>query len=143
MVEASTPPDANARNWATVCHLSAFAIFFGAPFGNILGPLIVYLIKKDEDPFIAFAGREALNFQILISICWFVLMIAYIATFISAIALTVHGSVAKPYPPIVLLVVMLFFVILIIFDFVSVVIASVRTNKGELYRYPITVRFVR
>ncbi len=143
MAVASTPPDVTARNWSTVCHLSALAIFFGAPFGNILGPLIVYLIKKDDDPFIAFAGRESLNFQIFISICWFILVVAYAATFISAILLVVHGSAAKVYPPFLVLAILLCFLLLGIFDFVSVVIAAVRANKGEQYRYPITVRFVR
>ena len=85
MTEASSTIDVNARKWASVCHLSALVAVSGAPFGHILGPLIVYIIKKDDDPFIAFAGRESLNFQIFISICGFFLFVAYIVSFFAAI----------------------------------------------------------
>lgn len=137
MTEASTLPNINMRNWASVAHLSALTLFSGMPFGNILGPLIVYLIKKDDDPFIALAGRESLNFQIFISICGFLLFVAYIVSFFSAFFTVTHGSALKAHPPILALAILPFFFILGVFDFVSVVIAAVRTNKGEAYRYPV------
>ena len=54
------------KTWGMICHLSAFAFFI--PFGHILGPLIVWLIKKEEFPFVNEQGKEALNFQISITI---------------------------------------------------------------------------
>jgi uncharacterized Tic20 family protein len=141
--EASTPPDAKARNWASISHLSALAVVSGAPFGNVLGPLFVYLIRKDDDPFIAFAARESLNFQIFVSICGFFLFVAYIGSFVSAFFSTFYDSASRAHPPILALAILPFFFILAIFDLVNVIIAAVRTNKGEAYRYPITLRFVR
>lgn len=62
----SKPPQ-SARQWAMFCHLSAFAgLMF--PFGNLLGPLIIWQLKKDSDPFIDAQGKEALNFQITVAI---------------------------------------------------------------------------
>jgi hypothetical protein len=52
------------RNWAMGCHLAALALYIGIPFGNIFGPLIIWLIKKDEIPLVDEQGKESLNFQI-------------------------------------------------------------------------------
>ena len=60
-----------AKQWGMLCHLSALSVFIGIPFGNILGPLIVWLLKREEDPFIDEQGRESLNFQISMSIYFF------------------------------------------------------------------------
>jgi uncharacterized Tic20 family protein len=51
-----------------LCHLSALAGFIGVPLGNIIGPLIIWLVKKDEIPFVDLQGRESLNFQISMTI---------------------------------------------------------------------------
>lgn len=55
------------RTWGMVCHLAALAGYL-FPFGNIIGPLIVWLIKKEEMPFVADQGKESLNFQITMAI---------------------------------------------------------------------------
>ena len=60
-------PSQQARQWAMFCHFAAFlGLVF--PFGNLLGPLIVWQIKKDFDPFVDTQGKEALNFQITVAI---------------------------------------------------------------------------
>ena len=51
-----------------LCHLSAFAGFTGIPFGTILGLLVIWLLKREESPFIDTHGKEALNFQISVII---------------------------------------------------------------------------
>ena len=55
---------AREKTWAMVCHLGAFSCFF-IPMGNIVVPLIVWLIKKDESEFINEHGKQSLNFQIV------------------------------------------------------------------------------
>jgi hypothetical protein len=63
MDDAGQPP-ANIRNIAMLWHVAAFAGYIGIPFGNIVGPLLVWLLKREESPFIDVHGKQALNFQI-------------------------------------------------------------------------------
>ena len=102
-----------------LCHLAALAGFL-IPFGSIVGPLIIWLIKKDEFPFVDEQGKESLNFQISVAIYGIVSAILIIV-FIGIILL----------------------VALIIADVVLVVVASIKTNKGESYRYPLTIRLIK
>lgn len=116
--------DANARQWATFAHLSALAaLVIGLPF---VGPLVIYLVKKDEHPFIADQAREALNFNISIFIYEVVGAIAAFMLFIVLIG--------------ILLIPLL--VAIAIAWLVLVVVAAVAANKGQAYRYPLTIRMV-
>ena len=114
------PPSAggNARTFAMLCHLSSFAGLF-VPLGNIWGPLVFWLIKKDEMPEVDMHGKESLNFQISMSIYIFVSVIL-----------------------VLLLIGIPMLIGLTIFWIVAVIIASVRANNGELYRYPLSIRFL-
>lgn len=105
--------------WAMLCHLGAFSGYL-VPFGHITAPLAIWLIKKEESSLIEDQGRESLNFQISMTI-YFIL---------SAI----------------LTLIIIGFVLLIgvaIFDIVMVIIASVKANSGQRYRYPLTIRFIK
>jgi len=104
------------RMWAMLCHLSAFSGSI-IPFGNLLGPLIIWLVKKDEYAFVDDQGKEALNFQISILIYGLVL------------AVTIIGI------PLVLGV--------MVFGIVMTIIAAIKANGGEYYRYPLTMRLVK
>jgi len=110
--------DPDARQWAMFAHLSTFAGYV-IPFGNIIGPLVVWLMKKDELPFVDEHGKEALNFQISMSI-WIIIAIVSIFCFVGIVALPVLG----------------------ILDVIFTIIAAVKANSGEPYRYPMTIRFV-
>ncbi len=57
-------PGAEARKWAMLCHYAAFAWFLAPMIGNVVGPLVVWQIKRDSDPYVDAQGKEALNFQI-------------------------------------------------------------------------------
>ena len=57
-----------ARMWAMFCHISAFAVFVIPFVGHILGPLLIWILKKEEFPFVDDQGKEALNFQLSITI---------------------------------------------------------------------------
>src|SRR5437667_12189707 len=50
-------------NWSLVCHLSGLAIYIGIPLGNIIAPVIIWMVKKDKDPAVKESGREAINFN--------------------------------------------------------------------------------
>lgn len=60
------------RTWVILCHLTALSLFVGVPFGNVIGPLIVWLLKKNESAAVDDQGKESLNFQI--SMCIYTLL---------------------------------------------------------------------
>ena len=64
--------DEKEKTWGMLTHLIALSLIIGIPFGNIIGPLVVYLVKKDEYEFVKEQGREVLNFQIT----WTIIFIA-------------------------------------------------------------------
>src|ERR1700722_11705272 len=55
---------ADERTWGMLAHLSAFSCFLIPPLGVVVGPLIVWLIKRDQSAFVADQGKEALNFNL-------------------------------------------------------------------------------
>jgi uncharacterized Tic20 family protein len=111
--------DSQERTFAMLCHLSAFAALLGIPFGNILGPLVVWLIKREEFPLVDDQGKESLNFQIS----------ATIYAIVSAI--------------LILVIVGIFLLIaLAVFWLTIVIVACVKANQGERFRYPLTIRFI-
>ena len=113
------PDERQARTWGMLCHLTALAAYVGVPFGNILGPLIVWLIKKEEYPFVEEHGKASLNFQISMSIYGIVAGILIVVG-IGIVLLAAIGVV----------------------NLVFVIIGSVKANNGESYEYPLTIRFL-
>ena len=111
-------PTKDERTWAMLCHFSAFlgCIF---PLGNIIAPLIIWLSKKEDMPFVRDQGREVLNFQIS--------MVLY---FIIALALCI------------ILIGIPILLGLVIFEFIIIIVGGIRSNDGALYRYPITIRLL-
>jgi uncharacterized Tic20 family protein len=106
------------RTWAMLCHLTAFAGFV-IPFGNVVGPLIVWLVKKDEYPGVKDQGRESVNFQI---------------------SMTIYILVAVMFS--ILLIGIPFLIGLVIFDMIAVIQAIVSANEGKRHRYPLNLRLV-
>ena len=123
MSETTVPPTQgptkDEKTWAMFCHLAALAGFI-IPFGNIIGPLILWQMKKSESAFIDDQGKEALNFQItmiLAVIVCAVLIIAVIGVFLL---------------PIVGIVTLIF-----------TIIGGIKANDGVTYRYPFAIRLVK
>ena len=116
---AANGVSAEEKQWGMFAHLAALAGIV-IPLGNLLGPLIVWLVKKDTMPFVADQGKEALNFNITV----------FIAAFISGI----------------LTLVLIGFLLLIVVGIawlVLTVLAALAANKGEAYRYPFTLRLIK
>ena len=109
------------------CHMSALAGLIGVPFGNVLGPLIVWQIKKDEIPSVIEHGKAALNFQLTV-------IIAAILTMIAAIILSfiLIGFLLIPVA-----------IIIGICGAVFAVIAGLKANEGKEYRYPYSFTFIK
>ena len=117
----------NQNTWAMLVHLSALSGYI-VPFGNILGPLIIWLVKKDTMPSIDRHGKEALNFQISLFIF---VMVGAILSFI--LMLVVIGFVT-------------IFVVLIgwmLLGLICPIVAGIKANDGGWYDYPLTIRFIK
>jgi hypothetical protein len=112
--------------WATLCHLSAIVGYLLIPLGNIFGPLLVWLLKKDQSSLVNDQGKEALNFQISITIYMAVVLAAGIAFW--RIVPHFPGALATA---------------LYLFGVVMTIVASVKANQGIAYRYPFTIRFIQ
>ncbi|MBU2705352.1 DUF4870 domain-containing protein [Zooshikella marina] len=115
---SSDIPSAEERNWAMACHLSAFTGIL-VPFGFILAPLIIWLVKKDTMPLVAKHGVESVNFQItflLIYVVCTVLLFVLIGFVLLPIAMLVHA--------------------------IFIIMASIKVSNGEDYRYPFAIRLI-
>lgn len=112
-------PTAEERQWGLFAHLSALSGFL-IPFGNLIGPLIVWQIKKNEMPFVDDQGKEALNFQITV----FIAVLACIP-----LMLVLIGFLLLPMVALVALV--------------FTIIGGISANNGERYRYPVTLRLIK
>lgn len=116
-----------ARKWATAAHLSIFAGFF-VPLGNVFGPFVVLLLCREEGEFAEFNAREALNFQISMTVYT---LLAGLLTFVSVYLLSPIGIVLLFLPAVLLLVNLAF-----------VVKAAVETSERRRYEYPLSMRFI-
>ena len=116
--EQGAAPSKEERGQAMACHLLAL-IGFIIPFGNLVGPLIMWIVKKDQSSFVDDQGKEAVNFNITMLIAGFV---CFLLTFV------VIGAILLP--------------ILGIFWLVVTIIAGLKANEGVAYRYPLTLRLI-
>ena len=107
------------RNWAMLCHLSAFAGFF-FPFGGIIGPLICWLSRKDESSWVNENGKASMNFQLSILLY----IVLDIPLCFILIGIPIIGF-------------------LITLKIVCIIIGSIRASKGEKFRYPLAIPFIQ
>ena len=113
-------PSNEERNWAVFCHLGGFAFYLlGFALGHILVPLALWLMKREGSAFVDENGREALNFQISVTLY---------AIVTGALCFVLVGFLLIP--------------ILMGFHIVLMIVASVRASQGESYRYPLTIRLI-
>lgn len=108
-----------ARMWAAVCHLAALAGYI-IPMGHVIGPLVVWLLKRHDAPFVDDQGKEALNFQL---------------------SLTLYGLIAALL--VLVLIGLPLLLALLVVQLVFTVIAAVKASEGQAYRYPMTIRFFK
>ena len=117
---------AEERQWAMFAHLASLTGLVTGGIGNVVGPLVVWLIKKESMPFVDDQGKEALNFNITVWIIGLALMILTFVTLGLAVILTVPLGIC-----------------VFIAWLVLTIVACMKTNEGETYRYPFTLRLIK
>jgi hypothetical protein len=116
----SAPSVTNVRTWNILCHASALlGVFLHFP-GHLLGPLIVWLAKREDSPEIDAHGKESLNFQI---------------------SMLIYNAIAVVFC--LVLIGFVFLAVLWVLNAVFVIVASIQASDGKFYRYPITIRFIQ
>lgn len=131
------PREQQVRTWTMLVHLAALAVFI-FPFGLVLGPLVIWLIKKNELPEVDRHGKEALNFQITVSILNVILMIILFSTlgfgfFWRSPLFLFSGGFG---------IGMILWVLNLV-AIILAVVAGIKANNGEFYRYPFSIKFIR
>jgi uncharacterized Tic20 family protein len=116
---SSSTPSAEERNWAVGCHLAALSGLITG-IGFILGPLIVWLIKKDESAFVSDQGKEALNFQITMALA------------------VIAGCML-----IIVLIGIPLLILIGLFNLLCIMMAAVNSSEGVMYRYPLNLRLIK
>ncbi|MGI6295242.1 MAG: DUF4870 domain-containing protein [Armatimonadota bacterium] len=123
------------RLWGMFCHLSALSGFIGVPFGAILGPLIVWLIKKDSSQFVDQQGKSSLNFQISILLYEIIPILVALG---GLAAFTNQSFLAVVFVPIAALLI----IALGVFCIIEVIIASIAARDGRTHIYPLSIKFI-
>lgn len=119
--EPAAPPEAgsDSRGWAVAAHLTPWIAGF-------VGPLVVWLAKR-EDPYVEDHAREALNFQLSLILYFFGSAMSLILMFVS------------PWFALGTMIVVIGLGILAI---VTNIVGAIRASNGDMYRYPLSIRFV-
>jgi uncharacterized protein len=119
MNEQQTMPLTNDdRLWAMLCHLGGFAFFIIPVVGAFLVPLVIWIVKKNESVYVDVHGREALNFQL---------------------SCLIYGVICGL---LTLVIIGIFLAMLLgLFWVVMIIVASIKSYDGHMYRYPLTIRF--
>ena len=115
--QALTPDD---RTWGMIAHFSALALLIAPPIGGVLGPLVVWLIKREQSPFAAEAAKEALNFNITVALGYLVcglLVFVFIGILLGAA--------------------------LFVFWLAMTILAGIKASEGVHYRFPVSLRIVK
>ncbi|RYX81858.1 DUF4870 domain-containing protein [bacterium] len=107
------------KQWAMLCHLAALSGFIGVPCGNVLGPLAVWLWKRNDSPYIDRHGKESLNFHLAMLI------------YLTAAAISLFFLVGFIILPVVY-----------IMGLICTVIGAIKASNGEHYMYPLSIQFV-
>ena len=119
METTTTSTSTSVRTWCILAHAAALVGFLVPVAGHIVGPLIVWLAKRQDSPEIDAHGKESMNFQISMLI-WNVIA--------GILCLVLIGI------PILIL--------LHILNVIFVIVASIQASEGKLYRYPLALRLI-
>jgi uncharacterized Tic20 family protein len=146
--------DSHQKNIATFIHLSTFSRFI-IPLGNFIGPIILWVSNKEKSEFVDAHGKQAINFQIsillyaiilgTISIPFFIFNIFHGMDFIDFNGFeSFHINIGKPSPLLYIGGAMGGLAVLgFILELVFIIKASLKARDGELYKYPLTINFIK
>lgn len=114
--------NSDARMWAMLSHLLALVGLI-VPFANIIAPLIIWQMKKNEYPFVDDQGKESLNFQITVFLAAIIFLVVSLVPFVGCLT-------------------MVLFLALAAYALIFTIIGGIKANEGVRYRYPWALRLI-
>ncbi len=144
------------KNLAAAIHLSTLSKFF-IPLGNFIIPLIFWTINKEKSDFIDTHGKQAINFQLSVLLYTIIIGSLTIPLFLFGIINTIHFPefwnsyhfdfhISRHDRFNIILLAFLFCLLTLaafVLEIVFIIIATSKANQGELYKYPITISFIK
>ncbi|WP_431135965.1 DUF4870 domain-containing protein [Psychroserpens mesophilus] len=146
--------DNHQKNIATFIHLSTFTRFI-IPFGNFIGPIVLWMANKEKSEFVDNHGKQAINFQMSILLYALIMGILTVPFFIFNLISSfdfididlfdgIHFNISEPSPLLYIggglgVLAVLGFILELVF----IVIASLKARDGEPYHYPLTIAFLK
>jgi len=127
----------NDNNNGFLLHLSAF---FGYlfPFGGVIAPLIFWELKKKESDFLDKNGKEAVNFNLSFLLYAFVLGFSILPFAFHSIFKELHH-----FDLFGILSMVSIISVLAMVKFVLIILAALKANQGEVFKYPLTIKFIK
>jgi uncharacterized protein len=147
----ATGPTSEERGWAMAAHLSALIAVIGFPFGHVVGPLVVYLAKAKESPYVAAHARASMNYQITVSLAALVAIAVAVVLFVVVVGFAgLSGShheasgQAAGIGFIALWAAAIFVACtFIIASLIFIIMGTVAASEGRPYTYPFAITFIR
>lgn len=127
-------------------HLSALVAVAGMPFGHVIGPLVVYLIKGHESEFVAEHARASLNYQITASIAVLVVVIGAVAATLAFAASAAAAPDESRYPAAFAMMwfaIVIAILLVLLFSLIFIILGTIAASEGRPYTYPFAIRFLR
>jgi uncharacterized Tic20 family protein len=144
------------RNTATLIHLSSFTQYF-IPFGNFIFPAVIWSLRKDKSDFINYNGKQVINFQLsllLYTVALFIIAIPFIVyAVVNGININYNDNMywtTENFPnekiagiATLAIIGVIIFCTLKVFEFFLVLYASIKNSRGENFRYPLSIKFIK
>jgi uncharacterized Tic20 family protein len=124
-MENESVPSHGARQWAMLAHLLTLLGYL-VVFGHFLPPLLIWLTRRDDEPFVADQAKESLNFQLTFLLVSIVTGVTAFVLYLTCVGIPLAWLLLLAVP---------------VAHLVFVLIAGLRASDGIRYRYPLTIRF--
>jgi len=150
-METLTPiqpsPTGKETSHAAIIHLSALSSYIGVPFGSVLGPLITWLIWRDESTFVDQNGKEALNFNLSLWLYQIAAVIIGLAFFLTPVLSALNTTDPNPFTIMFSIPGLWLFIggigLISLYRLIMVIVAAAKAGNGEIFHYPLTIQFIK
>ena len=137
----------NGKVWAVLCHIGGLLGFYVFPLGNIIVPLIIWIVFRNKDDLVNQHGKSAVNFQISLAI-YEIVSLGLILLGIFSIPMLDSGKWdALTSIPLTFAILgipsVLFVVFMFAAEIIFIIIACIKVSDERTYRYPFSIRFIK